>query len=80
MPSVFDYVGLAVTVAGLWYGSSIPFTSKVKGLEMLFLPADSVQETAVELLDFVCLNRKQVYERLCDFLTAQPQKNSPKFK
>ncbi|KAK8381205.1 hypothetical protein O3P69_008221 [Scylla paramamosain] len=77
---VLEYIGAAVSVAGLWYGGSDPFTSKVKGLDIKRLSAECVQETAVELLDFVYLNREQVYEKLCHFLTGRPPRRTTQFR
>ncbi|XP_045109580.1 uncharacterized protein LOC123503678 isoform X2 [Portunus trituberculatus] len=76
---VLEYIGAAVSIAGLWHGSSEPFTNKVKGLNMKCLSAECVQETAVELSDFVYLNREQVYEKLCCSLTGQTPRRTSQF-
>ncbi|MPC31676.1 hypothetical protein E2C01_024973 [Portunus trituberculatus] len=77
---VLEYIGAAVSIAGLWHGSSEPFTNKVKGLNMKCLSAECVQETAVELSDFVYLNREQVYEKLCCSLTGQTPRRTSQFQ
>ncbi|XP_050729616.1 uncharacterized protein LOC127005095 isoform X2 [Eriocheir sinensis] len=78
--STLDYVGLAVSVAGLLHGGNNPFINKIRKMSLEILLAESVHETAVELLDFVCLNRERVYDSLCHSLTCQPPRRSAHYQ
>ncbi|XP_071528071.1 cyclin N-terminal domain-containing protein 1-like [Panulirus ornatus] len=70
--SLLVYIGVVISVVGLWEGDGANFTDKIKKGSIQPVSPEDLFEMSVSLLDMVYLNHEKVYQELYTSLTGLP--------